>query len=59
MTKFANPQFPVDLVTITEKTPNGKLHFLSSDFARRGAMVVGWDEKNQISMKKNKIKKSK
>ena len=28
-----NPQFPVDLVTFTEETLNGKLHFLFSVYA--------------------------
>ena len=27
-----NPQFPTALVTFTEKTLNGKLHFLCSDY---------------------------
>ena len=27
---WSNPQFPVDLVTITEEIFNGKLHFLCS-----------------------------
>ena len=29
---WPNSQFPADLVTFTEEIPNGKLHFLSSDF---------------------------
>ena len=28
---WPNPQFPADLVTFTEETNNGKLHFLCSD----------------------------
>ena len=28
---WPNPQFPADLVTFTEETLNGKLHFLCSD----------------------------
>ena len=28
---WPNPQFPADLVTFTEESLNGKLHFLCSD----------------------------
>ena len=28
---WPNPQFPADLVTFTEETFNGKLHFLCND----------------------------
>ena len=30
---WPNPQFPADLVTITEEILNGKLHFLCSDIS--------------------------
>ena len=32
---WPNPKFPADLVTFTENTLNGKLHFLSSVFAKK------------------------
>ena len=39
-----NPQFPTDLVTFTQKTLNGILHFLSSVESVRKVITQNDDE---------------
>ena len=40
---FPNPQFPADLVTFTEGTLDGKLHFSCSALASDMAVLYGKD----------------
>ena len=57
---WPNPQFPANLVTITEVILNGKLHFLCSEWLTQEIIIFTYffqplDKKTYLVTEKNKI----